>query len=473
MCPSSKGIVVPAFTRPVGLAAAAALLLAAPVLATPAHAAASGTPTIDLPDPHLTGAVGGVDDPTTTVTVSQSGADDSQLTITATATSDSSVATPADVTVLGTGSARQVGVTARGQGYADLTLKVTGPNGKSATTTLNYAASPAVQDAADTRYFTGAADASAGVDVGGGYVVVADDEDNTLRLYQENASGLPAKTWDFGSDLGDPDEMDLEAAARVGNTIYWTGSMGNNKDGKLEPDRATLFTTTVSGSGASTELTYGGGYYQGLRDDLVAWDQANGNRFGFAAGTAEGQIPKEINGFNVEGLEFAPGSTTTAYIGFRAPLVPPQTGGKALLVPVTNIGQLVTKSPNTSVHATFGTPIELDLGGLSVRDIRKNAANQYLIVAGSWSADDSSQPYVLYSWDGQAGSAPVKLMNLPTEYGAWESVISVPDLTASGAQTQLIQDDGAADLYGDGTEAKDLDHAKWQKSRTTWFTLNP
>ncbi|MGW4563809.1 hypothetical protein ACWEN3_15825 [Streptomyces sp. NPDC004561] len=57
-----------------------------------------------------------------------------------------------------------------------------------------------------------------------------------------------------------------------------------------------------------------------------------------------------------------------------------------------------------------------------------------------------------------------------SDAGAWESVVSVPDLTASGARVRLIADDGSADLYGDGTEAKGLSHPEWQKSRTTWFT---
>ncbi|WP_329191290.1 hypothetical protein [Actinacidiphila glaucinigra] len=34
-----------------------------------------------------------------------------------------------------------------------------------------------------------------------------------------------------------------------------------------------------------------------------------------------------------------------------------------------------------------------------------------------------------------------------------------------------MTDNGAADLYGDGEEAKDLGRPEWQKSRSTWFTL--
>ncbi|MET7679642.1 hypothetical protein [Streptomyces sp. NPDC005423] len=432
-----------------------------------AHAASYGTPTISLSAAYLSGAVGATGDPAVQVTIAQSGADAGALTVSASKSSKTSVAATGDVAVSGTGPTRQVTVTARAQGYTDLTLKVTGLGGKTATKTLHYAASAAAQLPSDTRYFTGSSDASAAVDAGGGYALVADDESNVLRLYDRSASGAPVKTWDFSSRIGADKEIDIEGAARVGSTIYWTGSLGNNKDGEYKAARNTVFTTTVTGSGAATDLSFGGAYGK-LRDDLVAWDKANGNRYGFAAGTADGEIPKEIDGFNVEGLEFAPGSTTTAYLGFRAPLTPAVTGGKALLVPVTNIDQVVAGKAS----ASFGTPVELDLGGLSVRDLRKNAANQYLIVAGSWAADDNSDPYALYSWTGNAADRPVQLRSLPTsDPGAWEAVVDVPDLTVPGARAQLITDDGAADLYGDGTDAKDLTHPEWQKSRATWFTV--
>ncbi|WP_371503393.1 DUF3616 domain-containing protein [Kitasatospora sp. NBC_00374] len=449
------------------MAAAALVLSALPALAAPASAVTYGTPVISLSASYLSGAIGATGDPTVTVTVSQSGADVSALTVAASASSRTAVAKTTDVAVAGTTGSRTLTVAARGVGYTDLTIKVTGLGGRTATKTLHYAASAAVQHAADARYLTGSSDASAAVDAGGGYIVVADDESNVLRLYDRSASGAPVRTWDFSSALGVSKEIDIEAASRVGNTIYWLGSLGNNKDGEIKPDRATLFTTTITGSGAGTQLALGGSY-KGLRADLIAWDTANGNRYGFAAGAAAGEIPKQVDGFNVEGLEFAPGSTTTAYVGFRAPLVPPANGGKALLVPVTNVDRLA----GGSVHATFGTPITLDLGGLSIRDIRKNAADQYLIVAGSWAADDNSDPYALYRWTGQSADAPVKVADLPTsDAGGWEAVVDVPDLTVPGARAQLITDDGSADLYNDGTAAKDLTHAEWKKSRTTWFTV--
>ncbi|MCX5275172.1 hypothetical protein OHB27_26545 [Streptomyces virginiae] len=436
-------------------------------LTVPAQAVTYGTPTIALSASYLSGAVGATGDPIVNVTVGQSGADASALTVSVSASSKASVAGTGDATFTGGGAVRQLAVAARGRGYTNLTVKVTGLGGKTATKTLSYAASAAVQNPADARYLTGSADASAAVDVGGGYAVVADDESNVLRLYDRSRSGAPVRTWDFSSQLGVSKEVDIEGATRIGNTIYWTGSLGNNKDGEYKAPRNTVFTTTVSGSGASAQLTYGRSYKK-LRDDLVAWDKANGNKYGFAAGTAEGEAPKQIDGFNVEGLEFAPGSTSTAYLGFRVPLAPVVPGGKALIVPVTNFDQVLA----SGVKATFGPGIELDLGGLSVRDIRKNAAGQYLILAGSWAADDNSDPYALYQWDGVPGHAPVKRADLPTtDPGGWEAIVEVPDLTVPGARVQLITDSGSADLYGDGTEAKDLTHAEWKKARAAWFAL--
>ncbi|WP_411106157.1 hypothetical protein [Streptomyces sp. cmx-4-9] len=448
-----------------GAVGVAALLAAG--LAGPAQAVSYGTPTIALSAAYLSGAVGGVGDPTVNVTVGQSGADASSLAVSASASSRTSVAGTGDVTVTGAGAVRRLAVAARGRGHTDLTVKVTGLGGKTATKTLSYAASAAVQNPADARYLTGSADASAAVDVGGGYAVVADDESNVLRLYDRSRSGGPVKTWDFSSQLGVGKEVDIEAATRIGDTVYWTGSLGNNKDGEYKAPRNTVFTTTVSGSGAAAQLAYGRSYKK-LREDLVAWDTANGNTYGFAAGTAQGEAPKQIDGFNVEGLEFAPGSTTTAYLGFRAPLAPAVRGGKALVVPVTNFDKVLS----TGARAVFGAGIELDLGGLAVRDLRKNAAGQYLVLAGSWAADDNSDPYALFQWDGVPGHAPVKRADLPTtDPGGWEALVDVPDLTAPGARVQLITDSGSADLYGDGAEAKDLTHAEWKKARSAWFTL--
>jgi hypothetical protein len=431
------------------------------------------TPTIALSAPRLEGTAGDTTNPTVDVTVAQTGTPSSDLVVAATASDHPGIAAVAGVSVAGTGATRTVSVTPSGVGYADITLTVTGAESKTAAVVLHYAASAATSSPSTSRFLTGASDASAAIDVGDGYILVGDDENNTLRLYRGDVSGAPVKSWDVSPQIGNPEEVDIEAAARTGNTIYWTGSMGNSKSGGLKPDRSTLFTTTLTGSGASTEVTVKG-YYRGLRDDLLAWDASHGDHYGFAAGAASGRIPKSIDGFNVEGFEFAPGSTSTAYVAFRAPLVPATATGKALIVPVTNADQLATAGLNSTVHATFGTPIELDLGGLSIRDIRRNADDQYLILAGSWAAGGS---YALFTWDGVPGHAPVKTSTtLPADDevgedpGAWEAIVATPDPLVSGSDVRLLMDNGSADFYGDGQAAKDL-APEWQKSRSEHFSL--
>ncbi len=433
------------------------------------QAAGAPNPTIVLSDEALSGTVGDPTNPSVTATVAQEGVDPDELSLEVVSSSNEAVAPRGPVDLVGGPSEYVVAPTPGGDvGYADITLKVTGAEGKSATKVLHYAASAASPTPATSRYYTDAADASTAIDVGDGYILLGDDENNTLRLYRSDVSGAPVKTWNFGAQMGSPEEIDIEAAARSGNTIYWTGSMGNSKKGNLKPDRSTLFTTHVSGSGAGTELTFGG-YYRGLRGDLIQWDEENGDRFGFADGAAAGNIPKQIDGFNVEGLEFAPGSSSTAYLGFRAPLSPATPGGDAIVVPVTNLDQLATSGQNTSVHATFGEPILMDLDGLSVREIRKNADDEYLIIAGSWAAGGEQ---AIFSWDGVPAHPPVRSpTTLPPgaaegeDAGAWEAISAVPDPFPSGAGVQLVMDNGSTDLYGDGQEAKEL-VPEFQKSRS-------
>jgi Bacterial Ig-like domain (group 3) len=308
------------------------------------------------------------------------------------------------------------------------------------------------------RYYSGAGNASAAVDVGGGYAVVADDENDVLRLYDLSESGPPVQTFDFTGQLPfGTSEVDVEAAARVGNVIYWEGSMSTGSSGDLEPARSTVFATSVSGTGANTTLTYLGSY-TGLLGDLIAWDQSNGNALGLAASAAAGVGGHEADALNVEGLEFAAGSSSTAYLAFRAPLEPTTNRHLAMLIPVTNFADLATNGNPGTTHATFGSPIFFDLGGLGIRDIRENADGQYLIVAGT--ADDSNSGFVLYTWDGNPAHAPRQtptvLPQLPSadNLGAWETIVSTPDPLVSGAPVQLLQDDGDVDWYGDGLTSK-------------------
>lgn len=289
---------------------------------------------------------------------------------------------------------------------------------------------------------------------------MGDDSTNVLHLYNETQSGPPVASYDFTSQLPDgTTSVDIEASARAGDMIYWTGSMTNSSSGDAAPSRSTLFAAKITGSGADTQLTYVGSY-TGLKDDLIDWDENDGsglgaNYFGFAASAAGGVDSHDANALDVEGMEFAPGSSTTAYLAFRAPLEPTSARNLALMIPVTNLDQLVTGAAAT---ATFGAPLQFDLGGLGIREIRKNADGQYLIIAGT--PDGTNSDFQLYTWDGNPldppleSGAPLPLEPAGANQGSWETIVSVPDPLVSGAPVQLLQDDGDTAWYGDTLTSK-------------------
>jgi hypothetical protein len=427
----------------------------------------------------------------TTATISDSIYPASQLTVTA--TSDNPSVVPS-VAASGTGGSRTLTVTSNDAvGIANITVTVSTPDGRSASTTLQYGVSAAAPDAT-SNYLYDFSNASTAIDVGGGYFLVGDDSFNDIALYQAGVSGPPVATWNFDSSMGvkDTSQLDLEASARIGNTIYWVGSEGNSSTAPYDykPNRTIIFATTLSGSGASASLSFVG-FYKNMRADLINWDIANGNRYGFNAGSggiaSGGQTPKEINGFNIEGAEFAAGGSGTLYLGFRAPIVPAVAGGQALVVPITNLASLISGSGDTG-SASFGTPLLWSLtpngytngngnpSALGIREIRKNADDQYLIIAGSYEgvpAAPSGGAEFLYSWDGNPSHQPIQTTtSLPTpDDGSWETIVSVPDPLTNGAAIRMIQDNGDHDYYNTGAEAKDLP-AGLEKDRTDVFNIS-
>jgi hypothetical protein len=228
--------------------------------------------------------------------------------------------------VTGTGATRSVAFAPTGVGHSTITLNVTAAGGKTTSATFDDAASANVFPGA--HWLWGYSDLSTAIDVGGGYILAGDDETGSIGLYDTSRSGPPVKVFDIQGIAGLAGEMDFEAAAQVGDLIYWSGSMGNDKSGNLAPSRNTVIATKVSGSGANTTLT-NVSVNTVIRPDVIAWDDTNGKPLGLAAAAAAGVAPKDNGGFNIEGLEFAPGSTSTAYLGFRNPIV----GGKALMIP--------------------------------------------------------------------------------------------------------------------------------------------
>src|SRR6185369_7523901 len=102
-----------------------------------------------------------------------------------------------------------------------------------------------------------------------------------LYVFNRRQPGLPVKTFDFNQgnllnltdgSAGSYKELDLEAATRGINNpaiVYWLGSMSNSSNFNIKPNRDRLVAVNVSGTGAATSFA-NAGYYQGLKDKLIA-----------------------------------------------------------------------------------------------------------------------------------------------------------------------------------------------------------
>lgn len=428
----------------------------------------------------LSGVIGDTTDPAAMTgvdfTIDDTDTPVGSLVVTA-ASSNQAVVPDANLNLTGSGATRNLKITPTGTGYSTITVTVN-DGGSSAAYIMNFAASTPPNNGPTTRWHTGKADASTAVAIDADYMFIADDEDQTIRLYDRDQSGLPLSSFDFTANLGLTDisgglprEVDLEASAQVGSRIYWLASHSNSSSGANRPNRSRLFATDVTGSGAAATLSYVG-RYDGLKTDLINWDNSNGHGlgaafFGLQASAAVGVIPEQPDGggFNIEGLVFAPGDTT-AYVSFRAPISPASARTNALIVPVTNFTTLVSGNPTTG-PATFGTPIQLNLGGRGIREIKKNSTGEYLIVAGT---AGGPHDFRIYSWTGNPVDVPVlRIANLNGLNP--ESIVDVPvGLNAfapeAAVNVQLISDNGDDVYYGDGVIAKDLPNDQLKKFRS-------
>lgn len=354
-----------------------------------------------------------------------------------------------------------------------VTVTVTGPTGKSEQVSFLYEVSRATTPT--SRVLVATSDASTAIAVGDGHLLIADDERAPIRLYDARVSGRELATFSPGSTDG---EVDFEAAARKGDAIFWLGSHGNRKDGGGQASRHRIYQTRLTGSGADARLEAVGTPYRNLRSDLVEWDRTEHDGELGLYTPGDGKIPPDrLNGFNVEGAEFSP-DDSALYLGFRSPVVPPQSGGRALIVPLENVEQLTSGS---ATAAEFGDPILLDLGGHSIREIRKNASDEYLILSATAGQPTGESEQALWAWDGDPAVAPVRLAtqvarDLEPRHadnaGAWEGIGEVPARLAPGQQVRLLMDQGYVQLYGDRRENKDDSNDWKRKSRTDLVELS-
>ena len=426
----------------------------------------------------LSGVIGDPTNPGLTFTVADANSTNAAA-LNATATSDVPAVVPStNLTIIpGAGGVRTLYLNPVGVGFATITLTVSNA-GRFGQVIFPYAAS--AMGHSNGLWHTGASDGSTAEAVDANYMFIGDDENQTLRLYDRRRSGPPLAQFDFMAELGlsgqEAGEVDIEGSTRVGNRLYWTGSHSHSNTGATRTNRTRFFATDLVGTGTNAQLTFAG-YYAFLKTDLTNWDAGNGhgkgsNYYGLTASGSDNVNPKAPDGFNIEGLTMAPGSTNAAYLGFRAPIVPTTNRTYALIVPVLNFAALAASTNAPAGSAVFGTPIELDLYGRGIRSIEGTGTN-FLISAGNPGDTKNNYPldFKLYTWTGNPADQPQQ--RAADMSGTQpEGLVELPAFPwTTNSQVQVISDLGARIIYNDGVENKHALYPAFKKCRSDWVTF--
>lgn len=301
--------------------------------------------------------------------------------------------------------------------------------------------------AADFAYL-GACDASGAVALDADHFAAVSDEDNWLRIYQRGVPGLPLQRFDLAPHLR-PDprrpETDLEAGARLGDTIYWIGSHSRSSGGKDRPGRDRFFATRFHREGDRWRLEFVGVARVDLARHLIAAPGLTALRLAEAAERS----PREAQALNIEGLSATPEGELL--IGFRNPL----HEGRAVLVPLKNPAAYVT-----GAAPAFGAFVTLPLGGHGIRDIMPWREG-YLIASG---APFSGGRHQLWFWPG-GDAAPLRLRPVPLKGFDVEAIVAYPGVTDA---VELLSDDSSDSV--DGAPCGDLPEAQ-RRFRSLTVTL--
>ncbi|MDH4203398.1 MAG: DUF3616 domain-containing protein [Phycisphaerae bacterium] len=254
-------------------------------------------------------------------------------------------------------------------------------------------------EAGAEQFFRGSADASAAVALDSERFIMADDEDNILRVYNWTQSGSdPNCQTDISAAIGfapKHPEADIEGATRLNDRIFWITSHGRSKSGAFRPGRCRFFATRMAPDGSAAVE----GVYRNLIDDLITYDKQYKLGLQAAIGTVgdrgspkkKGKLAPKKEGLNIEGLcTTADGSQM--FIGFRNP----RPNKMALIIPLANPETVVLKGE----HPLFRPPILIDLQGLGIRSIEYSPdLRKYLIIAGSHEGGDDAPAFDLYTYE--------------------------------------------------------------------------
>lgn len=279
----------------------------------------------------------------------------------------------------------------------------------------------------------GICDASAAAFVAPDSWWVADDEDNILRRFDSSGTVATAELdlTEFLQPTKATREVDLEAVARIGETLYWIGSHGSSGSGKARPSRHRLFATRLTDKGSLIPV---GRPFRRLIQTLQADPR-------YASLGLDGTVETEA---------LTSWSGGALLIGFRQPIA----DGLALLVPLENPHELLIDGSAPRI----GDPVRLDLGGRTVRSMARLDEGRWLLTAG----EVEGQADWIGSWDGVVGHEVKPLGEL--EINA-EAIM----VNRSGRQVWLLSDDGRRTIGGqDCKEIEDPGQRRFRVRNYPW-----
>lgn len=270
------------------------------------------------------------------------------------------------------------------------------------------------------EHYSGISNPSGAVALDSEHFIVADDEDNCLRIYNKKIVDAPLQTIPLkdvfvhkikdGKNL----EIDLEGATELDGRLFWIGSHSASRDGKSRSARHRMLAIRIErNENGAFVIEAEGSIYKNLINDLTQDPRFDAYHFGQAGKLA----PKDIGALSIEGLAATPEGGLL--IGFRNPLSGGKIedgrliGGKALLINLLNPFEVISGKP-----PCFADPIELDLDGLGIRDITLRKKHKYLIAAGPYHENIENDGHKtvrtrLYSWSAKSGKLkPLKKIGL-------------------------------------------------------------
>ena len=280
--------------------------------------------------------------------------------------------------------------------------------------------------------------ASAVARLGPDLFLVGGDEDNNLRLYSTADFNTIKSVYPLAPifrSIKDPSildspKTDIEGAAWLGNIVYFIGSHSMNTEGtKDKPERRRIFAVEIKYTEDGITLNSVGTPYSKLVENLNSDPQYQNYHLDKAAKIGS----KTAGGLSIEGL--AQGENNSLLIGFRNPIIK----DKALIAVILNPREILeNKEPQ------FGRPIELNLGGLGIRDLTwSKERNSYFIIAGQFGAENPA--FRLYEWSGKSSDAAKQVETNQLQGLNPEAVAAFPAATTKSGARLLILNDNEKD----------------------------